>query len=108
MVFYPLSTVFYSYHGDRSHCPCLSWVSPVLGMGSDVSCLGTLPHKNPEDPRGPHDYESNTLLLNDAGPGLSMLWVVDTWVGRENYYASSKETFFFLLCTSTSILIQDN
>ena len=36
--FTPLSTVFQSYHGDNSHYPCLSWVSPVLGWGSEVSC----------------------------------------------------------------------
>ena len=28
----------------------LSWVSPVLGWGSEVSCPRTLPRKNPEDP----------------------------------------------------------
>ena len=44
--FTPLSTVFQSYHGDSSHYSCLSWVSPVLGWGSEVSCR----EKNPEDP----------------------------------------------------------
>ena len=48
--FTPLSTVFQSYHGDSSHYSCLSWVSPVLGWGSEVSCPKTLPQKNPEDP----------------------------------------------------------
>ena len=38
-----------SYHGDSSHYSCLSWVSPVLGWGSEVSCPRTLPRKNPED-----------------------------------------------------------
>ena len=27
-----------------------SWVSPVLGWGSEMSCPRTLPRKNPEDP----------------------------------------------------------
>ena len=48
--FTPLSTVFQSYHGDSSHYSCLSWVSPVLGWGSEVSCSRILPRKNPEDP----------------------------------------------------------
>ena len=48
--FTPLSRVFQSYHGDSSHYSCLSWVSPVLGWGSEVSCPRTLPRKNPEDP----------------------------------------------------------
>ena len=41
--FTPLSTVFQSYHGDSSHYSCLSWVSTVLGWGSEVSCPRTLP-----------------------------------------------------------------
>ena len=45
-----LSTVFQSYHGDSSHYSCLSWVSPVLGWGSEVSCPRKLPPKNPDDP----------------------------------------------------------
>ena len=45
-----LSTVFQSYHSDSSHCSCLSWVSIVLGWGSEVSCPRTLPIKNPKDP----------------------------------------------------------
>ena len=32
----PLSTVFQSYHGHSSHYSCLSWVSPVLGWGSEL------------------------------------------------------------------------
>ena len=43
----PLSTVFQSYHGDKSHCSCLSWVSPVLGWGSEVSCDKDTPTKKP-------------------------------------------------------------
>ena len=46
----PLLTVFQSYQGDSSYYSCLSWVSPVLGWGSEVSCPRTLPRKNPEDP----------------------------------------------------------
>ena len=50
----------------------LSWDSPVLGWGSEVSCPRTLPRKtqriqwgsNP----GPLEYESNTLPLSHAGP----------------------------------------
>ena len=51
----PLSTVFQSYHGDSSHYSCLSWVSAVLGWGSEVSCPRTLLQKNPEglEPRAP-------------------------------------------------------
>ena len=48
--FTPLSTVFQLYHGDSSYYSCLSWVSPVLGRGSEVSSPRTLPGKNPEDP----------------------------------------------------------
>ena len=48
--FTPLLTVFQSYHGNSSHYSCLSWVSPVLGWGPEVSCSMTLPRKNPEDP----------------------------------------------------------
>ena len=43
--FMPLSTVFKSYHGDSSFYSCLSWVSQVLGWGSDVSFPRTLPRK---------------------------------------------------------------
>ena len=43
--FTPLLTVFQSYHGDSSHYSCLSWVSPVLGWGSEVSCPRRLPRK---------------------------------------------------------------
>ena len=43
--FAPLSTIFQSYHGDSSHYSCLSWVSPVLGSGSEVSCPRTLSRK---------------------------------------------------------------
>ena len=45
-----LTPVFQSYHGDNSHYSCLSWVSSVLGWGSEVSCPRTHPRKNPEDP----------------------------------------------------------
>ena len=55
-----LSTVFQSYHGDNSHYSCLSWVSPVLGWGSEVSCPRILPRKNPED----------TVRLETRIPGL--------------------------------------
>ena len=50
MVFYAALTVFQSYRSDSSRNTCLSWVSPVLGWGSEVSYLRTLPQKNPEDP----------------------------------------------------------
>ena len=70
--FTPLSTKFQSYYGDSSHYSCLSWVSLVLGWGSEVSSPRTLSRKtqriqcgsNP----GPLDYELNTLLLSHAGP----------------------------------------
>ena len=56
----------------KIHYSCLSWVSPVLGWGSEVSCSTTLLQKtkriqcglNP----GPLDYESTTLTLSHAGP----------------------------------------
>ena len=43
--FKPLSKVFQSYHSNSSHYSCLSWVSPELGRGSEVSCPRTLPRK---------------------------------------------------------------
>ena len=69
--FTQLSTVFQSYHGNSSHYSCLSWLLPVLGWGSEVSCQMTLLQKtktiqscsNP----GPQDYESNTLPLSHTG-----------------------------------------
>ena len=45
--FTPLLTVFQSYHGASLHYSYLSWVSPVLGQGSEVSCPRTLPRKKP-------------------------------------------------------------
>ena len=42
--------MFQPYHGENSHYSCLSWVLPVLGWGSKVSCLWTFPWKNPEAP----------------------------------------------------------
>ena len=48
--FTPLSTVLQSYHGGRSHYSCLSWISLVLWLGSEVSCPRTLPRKSPGDP----------------------------------------------------------
>ena len=63
-----LSTVFQSYHCNSSNYSCLSWVSPILAWGSEVSCPRTLPRKiqriqcgsNPE----PLNYKSNTLPLS--------------------------------------------
>ena len=43
-----LSTVFQSYHSNSSHYSCPSWVSKVLGCGSEVSC----PRKLAQKPRG--------------------------------------------------------
>ena len=43
--FSSLSTVFQSYRGDSLRFSCLSWVSPALGWGSEVSCPRTLPRK---------------------------------------------------------------
>ena len=43
--FTPLSTIFQSYHGDSSLYSRLSWISQVLGRGSEVSCPRTLPRK---------------------------------------------------------------
>ena len=43
--FTSLSTIFQSCHGDSSHYSCLSWISPVLDWGSEVSCPRTLSRK---------------------------------------------------------------
>ena len=40
--FTSFSKVFQSYYGNSSHFSCLSWVTPVLGLDSEVSCLRTL------------------------------------------------------------------
>ena len=65
-------TVFLSYHGDNSHYSCLSWLSLVLVLGSEVSCPMALPPKNTQRVKygsnpGPY-YESNTLPLSHIGP----------------------------------------
>ena len=60
MVFTPLSTVFQLYHGDSSHYSCLSWVSPVLGWDSEVSCSRAFPRGSNEDP----------MRLSPWGPGF--------------------------------------
>ena len=72
--FTPLSTVFQSYHGDRSHYSCLSWVSPVDLLGWALKCLAR-GHSYEKNQRiqcgsnpGPLDYKSNTLPLGRAGP----------------------------------------
>ena len=84
--FTPLLTVFQSYHGDSSNYSCISWVSPGLGWGSEVSCPRTLPRKNPEDPvrleRRPLDYESKTLPLSHAGPRHCVYKKIFNDVGR--------------------------
>ena len=53
MVFYAISTVFQSYHGDSSHYSCLSWFSPVLGWALKCLAQGHSHEKNPEDPGWP-------------------------------------------------------
>ena len=70
--FTPLSTVFQSYHDNSSHYSCLSWVSPVLGWGSEVSCPMTRKNQRIQCCSNPGllDYESNTLPLSHAGPRL--------------------------------------
>ena len=45
----------------------LSWVSPVLGWGSKVSCPRTLPRKNPEDP----------VRLEPRTPGLRVKHILN-------------------------------
>ena len=51
-----------------------SWVSPVLGWGSEVSCPRTLPRKNQRIQCGSNpghvDYQSNTLPMSHTGPPL--------------------------------------
>ena len=68
----PLSTVSQLYPCESSHYSCFSWVSPVLGWGSEVSCPR---HSHKKTQRiqcssnpGPLDYESNTSPLSHAGP----------------------------------------
>ena len=55
-----------------------SWVSPVLGWGSEVSSPRTLPRKNPEDP----------VRLEPRSPGLRVKhyhWATqDTWCHRRH------------------------
>ena len=77
--FTPLSTSFQLYHDDSSHLSCLSWVSPVLGWSSEVSCPRTLPRKNlgiqcGSNP-GPLNYKSNTLPLSHARPQHFLLFL---------------------------------
>ena len=63
-------TVFKSYHGNGSHYSCISWVSPALGRGSEVSCPRTLPRKTQtiqcDLNQGPLYYQSNALPLSHA------------------------------------------
>ena len=59
MVFYCFQQYF-SY--ISSHYTCLTWVSPVLGWDSKVSCPRTFPRKNPEDP----------VRLEPRTPGLQV------------------------------------
>ena len=80
MIFCAALTAFQSYHRNSSHYYCLSWVSPVLGWGSEGSCKRTpqqQQNKNKKKQRiqcglnpGPLDYDSKTLPLSHAGPCL--------------------------------------
>ena len=67
-----LSTVFQSYHGDSSHCSCLSWVSPLLGWALKCLAQGHSHEKSQRIQCGsnpvPLDYKSNTLPLSHVGP----------------------------------------
>ena len=75
--FTPLSTVFQSYHGDRLHYSCLSWVSPVLGWV--LKCLAQ-GHTHAKTQRiqcgsnpGPLGYESKKFIrnyLSKTGPDV--------------------------------------
>ena len=88
-----------------SHGPltCLSWVSPVHGWGSEVSCPRTVPRKTQRIQYGskpePLDYESNTLLPRHAGP-LSDQSLKHWSVGKKISY----EQPLFLYAFSTSPL----
>ena len=78
MVFTLLSTIFQSYHSNSSHYSCLSWVSTVLGYGSEVSCPRTLLWKNPED----------LVWLESGTPGL---WVtLYHWATQDPPYLIKK------------------
>ena len=76
-----LNGVLHRFQQNHSHImatvhnySCLSWVSPVLGWGSEVYCSRTLPQKNPEDPvwlepRTP-GLRVKHLPLSHAGPRI--------------------------------------
>ena len=53
--FTPLSTVFQPYLGNSSHYSCLSWNSPVLGWGSEVSYLSAAQTQDPWINPFPHN-----------------------------------------------------
>ena len=80
----PLSSIFQSYDGDSSHCSCLSWVSPVLGWGSYVSCPRTSQRNNPEDP----------VWLKPRTPGLQVKYFTteqDPRKKREGWEGGERE-----------------
>ena len=68
---------YFSHITATAHI-CISWDSPVLGQGSEVSCLRTLPCETRiiqcrlnTKPRG---YKSYTLPLSHVGPLQVVFW----------------------------------
>ena len=77
----------------------LSWVSPVLGWGSEVSCPRTLPRKNPEDP----------VRLEPRTPGLQVKHFTTEprrtpWVKEKMLVNPFPNKPWFLRVCSTSLL----
>ena len=73
--FTPLLIVFQLYQVDSSRCSGLSWASPVLSRGSEVSCPRTLPWKTQRIQsyqlyvdRGfsTHNVQSDRLIIKSA------------------------------------------
>ena len=93
--FMPLSTVFQSYHCDSSHYSSLSWVSPVLGWGSEESCTRTLPLKT-QDPcftsQTPYHWATQDPLITC------------TLTTKSGVISFSQTSLCFLCVCSTSLL----
>ena len=90
--FMPLSTVFQSYHGDRSHYSCLSWVSPVLGWVLKCLAQGHSHEKNPEDP----------VRLEPRTPGLQVKHFI---TGPRATLTTPKEKLFEKHCGNQHFLL---
>ena len=71
MVFYVVFQHYFSHITSAVHIIHLSWVSPILGWGSELFCPWTRLRKTQKiqggSNPGPEDYESNTLPQSHAG-----------------------------------------